>query len=89
MVKNKAITTGEFIYGIASLFFGFPTIEDTLSKENLSQTTGGLYFVLLVCFIIIFLLGIFALIDFVCRIFKTTFITELNNLKEYIEDNFF
>ncbi|MFH1522092.1 MAG: hypothetical protein ABIF18_03990 [archaeon] len=85
MKKNKdvGISVGEFLYGILSVIFGYPTMEKVLAGEILSQVTGGLKIVLVVLFGLIFLLGYFLLADFICRnFFDTTLADEINNLLE-------
>jgi hypothetical protein len=72
---------GEFLYGFLSLIFGYPTFEKVLGGEILSQTTGSLKIVLLILFGMIFILGYFALANFICRnFFKINLIDKLNQL---------
>ncbi len=88
MAKNVGINFGEFLYGIFSVIFGYPTIEKILAGEILSQATGGLRIILAILFGLIFLFGYIALIDFICRRFNTTFADELNDLTDYLRKKF-
>jgi len=69
-------------------YLDFQQGGDVLAAEILSNTSGLLYLILWILFAITFIVGIFALIDFLFRIFNTTAIDKLNDLVKYLEENF-
>ncbi len=87
-MKAKGIKTGEFLYGVLALVFGYQTLEDILMGEILSQSTGSLKVVLTLIFALIVITGFISLIDFVCRLFGSTFVDVANEIIEWVRDRF-
>ncbi|MCR4327664.1 MAG: hypothetical protein NUV46_03730 [Nanoarchaeota archaeon] len=69
MVK-KTLTTGELLYGLVSVFWGIPSIDEVLAGEILRLSEGGIQIIFGIIFSIISVLGVYALFDGLCRIFS-------------------
>jgi len=67
MVK-QTLTPFEIIYGILSLRYGIPSIGEVLKGEILKTSQGSLHILFGIIFFLLFILGIYALFDGLCRL---------------------
>lgn len=84
---DKTLTTGEIIYGLLALFYGIPSIEEVLAGEILRVSQGSMQIIFGMMFIILSVLGVYALFDGLCRLlFNKAGIEIIEIIYEWIKE---
>jgi hypothetical protein len=87
-VVKQTLTVPEIIYGLVSVFYGIPSVEEVLAGEILRISTGVMQILFGILFAMLSVLGIYALFDGLCRlIFNKTGIDAIYDFSEWIKKN--